>query len=141
MSRIELAVSLGGREPTRSHKNDAGLDLYAREGKWINPGDMVKVPLGASVAVPDGHMGLLVPRSSLAAKRGLWGQTGIIDSGYRGELTALVRNVVAQPTLIQPGDRIYQLVLVPIMIPRIKVVTELDETERGSGGFGSTGQK
>lgn len=140
---MKIQVVDGGREPHRAHKGDAGLDLYARTGQEVLPGGIAKVPLGVSVAVPDGHVGLLVPRSSLAAKRGLWGQTGIIDSGYRGELSAIVRNVHPRelPTLIQPGDRIYQLVVVPLARPKIELVDTLDETERGSGGFGSTGQK
>jgi dUTP pyrophosphatase len=130
------------RPPARAHDGDAGLDLCAAEAVVIGPGERASVGTGVAVAIPDGYAGLVVPRSGLAARSGigLVNTPGLIDSGYRGELRVLLLNTDReQPFPVEPGDRIAQLMVVPISLPE-PVEAELDETLRGAGGFGSTGR-
>ena len=128
------------RLPVRAHEDDAGLDLCAAEAVEVPPGGRASVGTGIAVAIPDGHAGLVVPRSGLAARSGigLVNSPGLIDSGYRGELRVLLLNTdPEQPFAVEPGDRIAQLVIVPVALVQ-PVEGELDETPRGAGGFGST---
>jgi dUTP pyrophosphatase len=130
------------RLPARAYEGDAGLDLFAAEAVEIGPGERASVGTGVAVAIPDGYAGLVVPRSGLAARSGisLVNAPGLIDSGYRGELRVLLLNTDRkQPFPVEPGDRIAQLVLVGVA-PAEPVEAELDETVRGTGGFGSTGR-
>jgi dUTP pyrophosphatase len=128
--------------PSRAYEGDAGLDLVACEGTTLLPGRRASVGTGLAVAIPDGHAGLVLPRSGLAARHGiaLVNAPGLIDSGYRGEIRVLLLNTDADETfVIEPGMRIAQLVIVqvPDLIP-----TEVDglaASHRGSGGFGSSG--
>ena len=132
----------GARPPARAHEGDAGLDLYAAEAVEIGPGERASVGTGVAVAIPEGHAGLVVPRSGLAARSGisLVNAPGLIDSGYRGELRVLLLNTDReQPFPVEPGDRIAQLVIVALAAAE-PVEAELDETARGGGGFGSTGR-
>lgn len=128
--------------PTQAHAGDAGSDLYAVEGARLEPGARAKVPTGIAVAIPEGHAGLVLPRSGLAHKHGitLTNTPGLIDSGYRGELQVLMLNTDRQETYeVQPGERIAQLVLVAFAAPAWTEVGEFEETARGEGGFGSSG--
>jgi dUTP pyrophosphatase len=128
--------------PTRAHDGDAGLDLYASEGARIGPGQRVSVGTGLAVAIPPGLAGLVLPRSGLALKHGvaLVNSPGLIDSGYRGEVRVLLLNTDAGAEFrISPGDRIAQLLLVPIATASPLEADELDSSIRGGGGFGSTG--
>ena len=132
----------GARPPARAHEGDAGLDLFAAEAVVIGPGERASVGTGVAIAIPDGHAGLVVPRSGLAARSGisLVNAPGLIDSGYRGELRVLLLNTDReQPFSVEPGDRIAQLVIVAVSAAE-PVEAELDETLRGAGGFGSTGR-
>ena len=132
----------GARAPARAHDGDAGLDLHAAESVVIGPGERASVSTGVAVAIPEGHAGLVVPRSGLAARSGisLVNAPGLIDSGYRGELRVLLLNTDReQPFSVEPGDRIAQLVVVAVASPE-PVEADLDETVRGAGGFGSTGR-
>jgi dUTP pyrophosphatase len=132
----------GARPPARAHAGDAGLDLCSAEALEIGPGERASVGTGIAVAIPDGHAGLVVPRSGLAARSGiaLVNAPGLIDSGYRGELRVLLLNTDRQQSFsVVPGDRIAQLVIVPVSILE-PVEAELDATVRGVGGFGSTGR-
>lgn len=132
----------GARAPARAHDGDAGLDLHAAESVVIGPGERASVGTGVAVAIPEGHAGLVVPRSGLAARSGisLVNTPGLIDSGYRGELRVLLLNTDReQPFSVEPGDRIAQLVVVAVASPE-PVEADLDETVRGAGGFGSTGR-
>jgi dUTP pyrophosphatase len=132
----------GARPPARAHEGDAGLDLCAAEAAKIGPGERASVGTGVAVAIPDGCAGLVVPRSGLAARAGIGvvNAPGLIDSGYRGELRVLLLNTDReQPFSVEPGDRIAQLVVVPVCSPE-PVEAELDTTLRGAGGFGSTGR-
>ena len=128
--------------PTQAHAGDAGSDLYAVEGALLAPGARAKVPTGVAVAIPDGHAGLILPRSGLAHKHGitLTNTPGLIDSGYRGELQVLMLNTDrAEAYEVKAGERIAQLVIVAFAAPEWVEVDEFDETTRGDGGFGSSG--
>lgn len=129
--------------PSRAHPGDAGLDLYACEAAHIGPGERWSVGTGVGVEIPDGHAGLVLPRSGLARDHGisLVNAPGLIDSGYRGELRVLLLNTDPAETFrIEPGDRIAQLVLTPIATPEPVEATELTESVRGRSGFGSSGR-
>ena len=128
--------------PTRAHSGDAGLDLYALEEGVIAPGQRGSVRTGIAVEIPDGEAGLVLPRSGLAARHGiaLVNAPGLIDSGYRGEIRVLLLNTdPSAPFEIASGDRIAQLVLVKVQTPEVEEVEELAVSERGAGGFGSSG--
>jgi dUTP diphosphatase len=129
--------------PSRAHPGDAGLDLYACEAAHIGPGERWSVGTGVGVEIPDGHAGLVLPRSGLARDHGiaLVNAPGLIDSGYRGELRVLLLNTDPAETFrVTAGDRIAQLVLTPIATPEPVEAAELTESVRGRGGFGSSGR-
>ena len=129
--------------PSRAHPGDAGLDLYACEAAHIGPGERWSVGTGVGVEIPEGHAGLVLPRSGLARDHGisLVNAPGLIDSGYRGELRVLLLNTDPAETFrVEAGDRIAQLVLTPIATPEPVEAAELTESVRGRGGFGSSGR-
>lgn len=129
--------------PERAHEGDAGLDLRALEGGSVLPGARLRVATGLAVAIPAGHAGLVIPRSGLASRHGITvaNAPGLIDSGYRGELQVLLLNTdPAERFDYEAGERIAQLVVVPVSLPAPQEVTDLDETSRGAGGFGSSGR-
>ena len=128
--------------PARAREDDAGLDLYAAEAVTIEPGDRVVVPTGIALAVPPGYAGFVLPRSGLAFRHGvtLLNTPGLIDSGYRGEIKVLLVNHDRSVAMIARGDRIAQLVVHRIEPTELIEVEELPPTERGTGGFGSTGR-
>jgi dUTP pyrophosphatase len=131
-----------GRLPQAQHPGDAGLDLHAAEGVTVKPGERAMVPTGVAVAIPDGHAGLVLPRSGLASERGLTlaNAPGLIDAGYRGEVVCAVVNLDPHEAVeISAGDRIAQLVVVAVPDVSPAFVEELPESPRGAGGFGSTG--
>ena len=127
--------------PIRAHPTDAGLDLAASETTHIAPGVVTLVPTGVAVAIPEGHVGILAARSSLAVKKAmtLANGVGIIDADYRGEIKIPITPLDGCHNLIQAGTRIAQLLILPIALPTVEVVSELPDSERGHGGFGSTG--
>jgi dUTP pyrophosphatase len=128
--------------PTRAYAGDAGLDLYALESVSLGPGGRAAVPTGVAVEIPAGHAGLVLPRSGLAARHGiaLVNAPGLIDSGYRGEVRVLLLNTDrAAAYEVRAGDRIAQLLVVRYETPEVVEVEELAESERGAGGFGSSG--
>ena len=132
--------------PRRAHPGDAGLDLFAAEALELAPGERGAVPTGLAVAVPDGHAGLVLPRSGLARQHGVTvaNAPGLIDQGYRGELMVLLVNLGARPHRIEAGDRVAQLVVAPVSAAAPVEVSELPASAaaaaRGAGGFGSTGR-
>lgn len=129
--------------PTRAHDGDAGLDLYACEAAHIGPGERWSVGTGVAVEIPEGHAGLVLPRSGLAKKYGiaLVNAPGLIDSGYRGELRVLLLNTDPAETFrVEPGDRIAQLLITPIALAEPVETESLAESTRGDGGFGSSGR-
>jgi dUTP pyrophosphatase len=128
--------------PTRAHPGDAGLDLYAVESVRLQPGARASVGTGIAVEIPEGQAGLVLPRSGLAARHGISvvNAPGLIDAGYRGELRVLLLNTDREaPFAVAAGDRIAQLVLVRIEALEPVEVQELSTSERGRGGFGSSG--
>src|SRR5688500_14981317 len=129
--------------PTRAHEGDAGLDLRAVERARIAPGERVGVRTGIAVEIPDGHAGLVLPRSGLAARHGitLVNAPGLIDSGYRGEVQVLLLNTDRDTAFeIAPGDRIAQLLLTPFLEPEPAEDAELGVSARGENGFGASGR-
>jgi dUTP pyrophosphatase len=128
--------------PTRAYPGDAGLDLYALEPARLEPGERATLRTGIAVEIPPGQAGLVLPRSGLAARHGiaLVNAPGLIDAGYRGEVQVLLLNTdPAAHFTVAAGERIAQLVLVRIEAPAVVEVGELAATERGTGGFGSSG--
>jgi dUTP pyrophosphatase len=142
MSLRVRRLDASARLPTRAYPGDAGLDLYALEDALLAPGERASIRTGVAVEIPDGQAGLVLPRSGLAAKHGISvvNAPGLIDAGYRGELRVLLLNTDhSAPFEIAPGDRIAQLVLVRVETPEVVEVEELALSERGAGGFGSSG--
>jgi dUTP pyrophosphatase len=128
--------------PRYAHPGDAGLDLPSRVDIVLEPGRRAMVPTGIAIAIPAGFAGLVLPRSGLAARHGiaLVNSPGLIDSGYRGEVTVVMINTdLVEPFQIRRGDRIAQLVIQRIEQVTLSQVQDLDDTPRGEGGFGSTG--
>jgi len=128
--------------PERAYPGDAGLDLVSCERLVIAPGERAVVGTGIAVAIPDGHAGLVLPRSGLAARHGIGivNAPGLVDSGYRGEVrVVLVNHDLAESFTVEPGMRIAQLEVVPVAAAAPVDVEELPETQRGVAGFGSSG--
>ena len=142
--------------PSAQHPGDAGLDLRSAVDAVVEPGERAMIPTGVAVAIPEGHAGLVLPRSGLAAKHGLTSPTwvdgnaqhgltmanapGLIDAGYRGEVICAAVNLDREtPVRVHVGDRIAQLVVVALPSLEPVWVDELPESERGGSGFGSTG--
>lgn len=149
MPHMELKVkklSPNAILPTYGSAGAAGADLYALpEGEpvVIDPGKTVFIHTGLTMAIPEGYVGLIFARSGLASKRGLApaNKVGVIDSDYRGEFMVALHNHGDIPQTVEPGDRVAQFVVVPVMTADFREVDALDDTERGEGGFGSTGTK
>lgn len=139
--KITVQKTMNVPDPSRAHDTDAGLDLYVPEGQGclVRPGAVYTINLGVRVAIPDGYYGQLTLRSS-AGKKGLTipNGVGVIDSGYRGDIKVLVA-ALAEPVLVAAGERICQLTVLPL--PHVDTETGVvdDNTDRGAGGFGSTG--
>lgn len=130
--------------PVYAHAGDAGADLSSTEAVRLGPGERATVGTGVAVALPEGYAGFVVPRSGLAARHGITvvNSPGTVDAGYRGEIRVTLLNTdAAEPYEIAVGDRIAQLVLVPVARAAFVAVDRLPESVRGSGGFGSTGYR
>lgn len=138
MSKIKVVVDPGANIPTRAHKNDAGLDLYATKGGWIFPKCRKIFGTGTHASIPAGFVGLLTSKSGLMS-RGITSR-GTIDSDYTGEIRAVLFNHSWRFIRIKPHQKITQLVILPIITPDPEVVDNLLATDRGNGGFGSTGK-
>jgi dUTP pyrophosphatase len=136
--RLDRALPL----PAYARADDAGLDLHAAEAVTLAPGARALVPTGIAVAIPPGFAGLVLPRSGLALRHGvtLLNAPGLIDAGYRGEVKVLLVNHAATPVSFARGERIGQLVLQRVEQAEIAEVDELPPSDRGTGGFGSTGR-
>ena len=130
--------------PTKGSKYAAGLDLYScidREELWIPAHETVKIGTGIAVAIPNGYFGAIYARSGIATKQGLRPANcvGVVDSDYRGQVIVALHNDTEEPQMITNGERIAQLIICPYENVELNEVDNLDETERGDGGFGSTG--
>jgi dUTP pyrophosphatase len=129
--------------PSRAHPGDAGLDLYSIDEAHIGPGERWGVGTGIAIEVPEGHAGLVLPRSGLAREHGITvvNSPGLIDAGYRGEVRVLLLNTdPAETVRVEAGARIAQLIITPIVLAEPVEATALSESVRGEGGFGSTGR-
>ncbi len=128
--------------PTYAHDGDAGMDLYCIEPIEVLPGERKKIPFGCSLEIPNGFLGAIAPRSGLAHKFGigLVNSWGVIDSSYRGEISAIIVNMGKEKVLLPLHTRIAQLLVIPIYKLNLSLVEEnLNETDRGGNGFGSSG--
>lgn len=125
--------------PVKSHLPDSGLDIFMPEGVVLQPFETATVSLQLAVAIPEGFAGMLVPRSSIAAK-GLIIQTAIIDPDYTGDIHLIITNCSNQTHVIEKDQRVCSLVVYSVLNPYIQIVDELPNTERGNNGLGSTGK-
>jgi len=125
--------------PTRAHAEDAGMDLYGLEDVVLGPGQGKMARTGIAMAIPTGFVGMIADRSSLG-KKGVKTAGGIVDAGYRGEVQVILWNLTQEEIRLGKGERIAQMLIYPIATPAIREVQNLDETQRGAGGFGSTGR-
>lgn len=134
-------INFGGKAPQRAHYNDAGADVFASIKDWhsqivAKPGQITKVPLGVGLELPDGFVAFVLPRSGMSANKGITTEVVPIDSGYRGEIHAIVHNASTTDYVIKDGDKIAQLVIVPTVLATF---TFNNEKERDEAAFGSTG--
>ncbi|MBO4342000.1 MAG: dUTP diphosphatase [Clostridia bacterium] len=134
------------RIPARATSGSAGMDLYAciDEPVTVNPGEKAVIPTGIAIALPSPELGAFIfARSGLAIKHGigLLNAVGVIDSDYRGEICVGLINQLSEPYTIAPDERIAQMIIMPVSLIPVEEAEELDETERGAGGFGSTGKR
>lgn len=135
---MKAVVDKGCSIPVRAHRTDAGLDLCARKSGWILPKSRRVFGTGFHIAIPSGYVGMLTSKSGWMMK-GVTSR-GTIDSGYTGEIRAVLYNHSWLPKRIKKGQKITQLVVMPIITPVLDLVDKLDDTTRGAGGFGSTGK-
>lgn len=126
--------------PSRAQQGDAGLDLYSAEDMVIVPKELRVVGTGIALEIPHGSVGLVWDKSGLAAKGGIKTMGGVIDAGYRGEIRVVLVNLGTVPHGIVAGDKIAQLLIQKVELPAIEEVSDLSDSERGEGGFGSTGK-
>ena len=136
---MKVMLDPGAKMPIRAHAYDAGLDLFAAERKIIRAHDFEVVETATHVAIPAGYVGLLTSKSGLMAKHGLTCR-GTIDCGYTGSIKAVVFNHSSTSYIIEKGDKVTQLVVLPCLLPEPELVDNLEDTDRGDGGFGSTGR-
>ena len=136
---MKIMLDNGAYTPTRAHSADAGLDIYSREQKLVRAHDSECFDTGVHIEIPKGFVGFLKSKSGLNVKHGLTSE-GVIDSGYTGSICVKLYNNSDEDYIINGGDKISQLVILPIVLPDLEIVTELDKTDRGSNGFGSSGK-
>jgi dUTP diphosphatase len=140
MLKVKL-LNPKAKVPTRANPTDAGLDLYAFDTcKSIEQGERCLIGTGIAISIPTGYMARILPRSGLAVKNGIDTLAGLIDSSYTGEIMVALLNTSKAPFSVKKDDRIAQLVIQKVELWNPVVVEELDETERGESGFGSSGQ-
>ena len=133
-------LSSDAKLPTRATVGSAGYDLYSPDSGTIQPMERLLIPLHISIQLPVGTYGQIAPRSGLALKYGIQVGAGVIDEDYRGNVGVLLFNVSDKPFEFKKGDRVAQLIVKSYKSPEIKQVEQLDESNRGDGGFGSSGK-
>lgn len=136
---MKIKLDPGSYMPEREHPTDAGLDLKTPKNFYLRPKDTVVVDTGVHVQLPHGTCGLMVAKSGLNIKSDIL-STGLIDEGYTGSIRVKLYNHGAEPYVFNAGDKISQLVVLPVLYEPVEVVDELDGTERGDNGFGSSGR-
>lgn len=137
--KIKIKLDPGAFMPERAHENDAGYDLRSPVTGRLYAGEAVVIDTGVHVEIPAGYVGMLKSKSGLNVVHDIVGE-GVIDSGYTGSIRVKLYNHGAESYVIEEGDKISQLVILPIITPELELVAHLDETERGDNGFGSTGR-
>ena len=137
--KVEVVLDPGAVMPTRAHELDGGYDIYSREDAVIYQNASGIFDTGVHIAIPAGYVGFLKSKSGLNVKSGIQSE-GVIDAGYTGSICVKLYNHGPKAVGIKKGQKISQLVLLPIITPELQVVDHLEDTERGNGGFGSTGR-
>lgn len=137
---MKIILDEGAKMPTRAHADDAGLDLYSRENRVIYPHSSATFDIGVHVEIPRGYVGMIKSKSGLNVKYGLTSE-GVIDCGFKGSMRVKLYNHSSEAYTVAAGDKISQLVIMPIIAPELELVKDFGtETERGNNGFGSTGR-
>jgi len=136
---MKIMLDPNAKMPTRAHDSDAGYDLYARETQIVSAKESATFDTGVHIALPEGTAGLLVSKSGMNVKHDIT-STGLIDAGYTGSIKVKLYNHGGYDYRVEAGDKISQLVIIPVMTPTIELVDELEDTERSDRGFGSTGR-
>lgn len=136
---MRIKLDKGAILPTRAHTTDAGMDLYAREDTVVPARGSVSIDTGVHIELPEGTVGMLKSKSGLNVKHGITSE-GVIDVGYTGSIVAKLYNHSDVAYDVCAGDKITQLVIMPYLAPDLEIVDELDETDRGDNGFGSSGR-
>lgn len=138
-TEYNVVLDEGAFMPTRTHESDAGADLYSPIDFVIYPGQIKKIDTGVHMEIPMGCAGFVKSKSGLVAKHGIVTIEDTIDAGYTGSIGVMLYNIGERPYEIRRGDKISQIVIQPVVLCGFRVVENLVETERGDGGFGSTG--
>lgn len=136
---VKIKLDEGAFPPIRAHETDAGMDIMTPTALCIRPGDSLAVDTGVHIQLPHGTVGMLKSKSGLNVKWGIQSE-GVIDEGYTGSIVAKLYNNGDKTVMFQRGDKITQLVIIPCLYAQIRIVQKLDNTERGTDGFGSTGR-
>lgn len=136
---MKVKLDEGAIMPTRAHELDAGFDLYAPHGEYIIENDWAIFDTGVHIEIPVGYVGMIKSKSGLNVKHGLTSE-GVIDAGYTGSIVVKLYNHSEDSYRVHRGDKISQLVIIPCYTPELEQVDELEDTERGSNGFGSSGK-
>lgn len=134
-----LKVNDGAKVPSYAHEGDGGLDLYSCEEFNLKPGEGKLIKTGICMSIPEGHVGLIWDRSGLASRNSLHVLAGVVDSGYRGEVGVVLKNLGGEDFKVIKNMRIAQMLIQPVASVNVEEAESLDETKRGDGGFGSTG--
>lgn len=136
---MKIVLEKGAYKPYKAHPEDAGFDLMAREGQIVPAHGSAIFDIGVHIEIPSGYVGFLKSKSGLNVKHGITSE-GVIDAGYTGSICVKLYNNTQVPYLVEKGDKISQLVILPICNCELEVVDNLDETARGNNGFGSSGR-
>ena len=136
---MRIKLDEGAKMPTRAHPTDAGMDLYARETQIVPAREYAIFDTGVHIELPEGTVGMLKSKSGLNVRYGIVSE-GVIDVGYTGSIVAKLYNHSGRDYKVNAGDKITQLVIMPIITPELEVVDELEATDRGDNGFGSSGR-
>lgn len=136
---MKVILDENARIPTKAHEDDAGFDIYAREEKTVPAGSSAIFDTGVHIELPKNTVGMLKSKSGLNVKHGITSE-GVIDCGYTGSITVKLYNHSKEDYTVHEGDKISQLVVLPYISLKLEIADELDKTDRGTGGFGSTGR-
>ncbi len=139
MKKLRVVLDDGAKMPTRAHSSDAGFDLYARETAIVEAKDSCKFDTGVHIEIPEGYVGFLKSKSGLNVKHGITSE-GVIDAGYTGSIVVKLYNNSGYDYKVNAGDKISQLVLLPIVTPELEIADSLTDSDRGDNGFGSSGR-